>query len=85
MLTGLCPVGRGFTNSRYCSACPVDEYNNDNGSMCYPCPHGYDTFSLTGAKQCASKKYLNMLIAEYLENIDKLYVTCFVFYIWTTF
>ena len=59
-LPGLCAEGEGFsagiTGSRECSACPLNTYNNDRGSLCTPCEQDIkDTGGETGARKCVSK------------------------------
>ena len=46
LLVGMCVVGEGFSGmnkTRQCSKCPLDTYNNDQGSICTSCKKGYDT------------------------------------------
>ena len=52
---GFCVAGFQYEKTRKCSMCPVDTFNNDNGTKCYDCKHGYDTNGMTGATACTSK------------------------------
>lgn len=52
---GICPPGQGFKDSRSCSECAENTYNNNNGTTCIKCPLGFDTHGLKGATECISK------------------------------
>ena len=67
-MTGICAAGEGFigmNDNRQCSACPLNSYNNDQGSICTPCKEGYDTNGMTGATQCNSKYFMYIIYNVY--------------------